>query len=135
MESSGPGIPSNGTPSSRARTSRSRFALCAATIGAAARITQQAAVTPANTEIRNPRAEIFFIRSPFVWKYYRPKNTSLRAGSRLLEQRARLLQELRVRLQLVLQNLRLLRRHFPVARFGSFRQSRQLQMRVGVACR
>src|ERR1700721_3813715 len=42
IELSGPGVPSNGTPRPRARTSCSEFAPCAATIGVAARITKQA---------------------------------------------------------------------------------------------
>src|SRR5271156_2685490 len=66
IASNGPGVPSNGTPKSRARTSCSNPALCAPAIGAAASTTQQPTVNAASPA----RSVILFalIPSPVVGK-------------------------------------------------------------------
>src|SRR5271156_5941625 len=88
IASSGPGVPSNGTPKSRARTSRSIFAPCVPAGGATVRITQHTTATI--TETSSVFAAILFavilstlIPSPVAEKLRLQKNAmSLRAGRR-----------------------------------------------------
>src|SRR5580658_7423412 len=125
---SGPGVPSNGTPKSRARTSRSDFPPCPRAIDAAT-ISHRATSTEANTAF----ALRFFIPSSFPRKItLLKKRSSLRARRRMVQQPARLPQKLSILRELALQNLGLFFRHFPIARLGSLCQSRQLQMRIRI---
>src|SRR3984885_13507222 len=131
IASSCPGVPSNGTPKSRARTSRSDFPPCPRAIDAVT-IRHRATIAEANTAF----ALMFFIPDSLPRKITPvTKPSSLRSRRRMVQPPPRLFQKLRILRELGLQNPCLFLRYFPVPRFGRFRQPRQLQMRIRVSRR
>src|SRR5580704_13126975 len=117
IASSGPGVPSNGTPKSRARTSRSNFPPCPRALDAVT-IRHRATITDANTAF----APMFFIPDSLPRKITPvTKPSSLRSLRRMVQHPARLPQKLRVLHELVLQNLGLFFRHFPISRLRILR--------------